>query len=376
VNPEYNLLGNEYYTPDIILSTWYQSETGAIPVSGSGYGGKFTGSGFNSMWTDMSEIVRPTRDGIHGREYISTGVDLGRRLNHLSFHGKELSVKAPPRLEIPMPLLFDVIPNNWHRGDVPDAICEAATALGLFTIMREETIRPDLIGKQNIIPLLDKTEDGNHRFTNSPLVMIPYHDNTIAEMSAIKNTNESCIVGVRIDASIYADRQIVELARSGVEVVDLVFDKDGIEKSWTKPRHMKDVLREVHCRLIKEGIRDEITLIASGGIALPEYMAKAIICGADLVTIDLALVVALECRLCMDCARGERCQISLDAIDKDYAKKRIINLIAAWRNQLLEMLGAMGIREVKRLRGETGRCMFFEDLEKETFAPLFGERKA
>ena len=26
------------------------------------------------MWTDMSEIVRPTRDGIHGREYISTSV--------------------------------------------------------------------------------------------------------------------------------------------------------------------------------------------------------------------------------------------------------------------------------------------------------------
>ena len=68
-------MGNGYYTPDIILTTWNQAETAAIPVSGAGYRGKFTGSGFNAMWTDMSEIVRPTRDGIHGREYISTAVD-------------------------------------------------------------------------------------------------------------------------------------------------------------------------------------------------------------------------------------------------------------------------------------------------------------
>jgi hypothetical protein len=50
--------------------------------------------------------------------------------------------------------------------------------------------------------------------------------------------------------------------------------------------------------------------------------------------------------------------------------------MAAWHSQLLEMLGAMGIREVRRLRGETGRCMFFEDLEHETFGRLFGRRKS
>ena len=40
-------------------------------------------------------------------------------------------------------------------------------------------------------------------------------------------------------------------------------------------------------------MRDEVTLIASGGIALAEHMAKAIICGADLVAIDIPLVVGL-----------------------------------------------------------------------------------
>ena len=117
-NPEYNMLGDEYYTPEIILSTWYQSETGSIPVSGAGYGGKFTGSGFNGMWTDMSEIVRPTRDGIHGREYINTSVDIGRRLNHLSFRDADLCLQTPPRLEVPVPLLFDILPEHYYRGDL------------------------------------------------------------------------------------------------------------------------------------------------------------------------------------------------------------------------------------------------------------------
>ena len=90
VNPEYNRIGDDYYTPAILLSTWFQADTGRIPVSGAGYGGPFTGPGFDSMWTDMSEIVRPTRDGIHGREYINTSVDIGRKNDHLVFEDGEL----------------------------------------------------------------------------------------------------------------------------------------------------------------------------------------------------------------------------------------------------------------------------------------------
>jgi tRNA G26 N,N-dimethylase Trm1 len=48
----------------------------------------------------------------------------------------------------------------------------------------------------------------------------------------------------------------------------------------------------------------------------------------------------------------------------------MINLMGAWHNQLIEVLGAMGIREVRRLRGETGRAIFLEDIEKEAFGHL------
>ena len=80
-------------------------------------------------------------------------------------------------------------------------------------------------------------------------------------------------------------------------------------------------------------------------------------------------------RLCGECERGEICPVLLEEIDAEFAARRIVNLMGAWCNQLIEVLGAMGIREARRLRGETGRAMFIEDLEADTFGRLFGKRK-
>jgi glutamate synthase domain-containing protein 2 len=100
-------------------------------------------------------------------------------------------------------------------------------------------------------------------------------------------------------------------------------------------------------------------------------VAKSIICGADLTAIDLPLLFALECRYCKDCLNSLPCPVELKDVKSQWAAQRIINLIGAWRNQLLEVLGAMGLREVRRLRGEVGRAIFFEEIEKETFDKVF-----
>src|SRR4030043_666930 len=108
LNPAYERLGNEYWTPEIIETTWSQAETAKIPVSGAGYRGKFTGPGFDSMWTDMSEIVRPTRDGIHGGEYICTAVDIGAKPTHLVFGPERELAKTEPLLEVPTPIILSL----------------------------------------------------------------------------------------------------------------------------------------------------------------------------------------------------------------------------------------------------------------------------
>ena len=88
------------------------------------------------MWTDMSEIVRPTRDGIHGREYISTSVDIGRKLKELAFQDGQLTVEPPPLLDIPLPVIFDPIPPHWQRGPVIAAVAQAAADLGSLAVVR------------------------------------------------------------------------------------------------------------------------------------------------------------------------------------------------------------------------------------------------
>jgi hypothetical protein len=206
--------------------------------------------------------------------------------------------------------------------------------------------------------------------------MIPDSPDVMAVQAALKRNPSTRIVAIRIPAVPTVAGRVADLVRDGAEVIHLTFDSHGREQCPVQPRHMRDVLRDTHTTLVKQGVRDEVTLIASGGIAAAEHVTKAILCGADLVAIDIPLILALECRLCGECRRGQPCPIALEDIDAGFGIQRIVNLMAAWHSQLLEMLGAMGIREIRRLRGETGRCMFFEDLERDTFGRLFGRRKS
>src|SRR6266496_3262151 len=59
--------------------------------------------------------------------------------------------------------------------------------------------------------------------------------------------------------------------------------------------------------------------------------------------------------------------LSFPRLNTDWGVQRLKNLAASWRDQLLEVMGAMGLREVRRLRGEIGRCMFQRDIEREIF---------
>ncbi|MBN1611060.1 MAG: hypothetical protein JW940_30795 [Polyangiaceae bacterium] len=378
-NPEYARLGRGVFTPETVLSTWFQAETGAIPVSGSGYGGPFSGSGFDAMWTDMSEIVRPTRDGIHGREYINVSVDIGRKLDHLEFEGGQLRSAAPPLVESPLPVMFDVLPERCLRGPAASVVLRAAAELGLFAIVRDSDL-PEAEpprARAHAVRLLSGASgsgDGSEP-AYAPLVVVPESRERPAVRSVSKQ-GTSPIIAVRAPTTAGVTERVLRLAREGAEVINLVFDADGRELVPQRPRHMCDVIREVHGALVREGLRDELTLMSSGGIALAEHVVKAIICGIDLVAIDLPLVVALECRLCGECERGAACPIAWHRIDPEAGVQRIVNLMAAWHAQLIEMLGAMGLREVRRLRGETGRAMFFEDLERSVFGRLFGKRRA
>ena len=373
---EYLRLGDSYWTPEIISKTWYQAETGKVPVSGGGYGGPFSGQGFDAMWTDMSEIIRPTRDGIHGREYISTAVDIGRKPSALAFDARgSITSTIPTTRTIPLPIILNTLP--FGRSErVLDALARAASRLDtLMLVELEEWLRraPDA----HLVPFISREEQrlSHDLLQGCPMIELEYHSAVPEIVKAVKSGSPETIISVRLPCGELVPERIEALVSAGAEVIHLHADLNGQEASSASgdPYYLKDVIREVHGQLVDLKVRDEVTLVVSGGIALPEHVAKAILCGADITAIDLPLLIALECHDCKDYLNGLSCPIRLEELDVLWGAQRIINLLAAWRNQLLEVLGAMGLREVRRLRGEVGRAIFVEDLQREVFEPLFAQ---
>ena len=379
INPEYRTLGDNYWNADIIHRTWYQAHTGKIPVSGAGYRGPFVGEGFDSMWTDMSEIVRPTRDGIHGREYINTCIELSRSLMRLKFkNDMTIASDLPPILEIPIPLMFQQPEFGLLSNNVLLAAAMAADLLGTFMFIKPENYTEALAPYADSLVLClrkDNYKDHLGLIKESRMVELSYESGIENEFTRLRALKPDLIISVGIPLNTQAADRAVNLTQADADTLHFYADNHGNELDSERPRFLKEMIREVHLKLVEKLIRQKIKLVFTGGIAMAEHMAKSIVCGADGVTVDTPLLIALECRVCYRCVEGLPCPVRLEDLDPQWGSQRIINLIAAWRNQLIEVMGAMGIREVRRLRGEVGRAMFFQDLEKENFAPIFGERK-
>jgi hypothetical protein len=389
-NPEFLDMGDDYWKPDIIFSTWNQADSGKIPVSGAGYRGMFHGPGFDSIWTDMSEIVRPTRDGIHGREYISTSVDVGSKPMRLSFTADgKMRTEPSNLLDLPIPAILDVPAWPVRQIRIARARVSAANELKTLAMVwaRDAAKLPqDLL--PHVAPIFsgdDLRGDGTLCEMIRTMAQLVDGPELLEMAKTIRARKPQAILSVRLTLSPSTADRILELSQQGMKVFHLCADQHGCERigPGLPGRHIKDVLRDIHGRLVNEGCRDEITLIISGGIALAEHMAKAIICGADLVAVDTALLVALGCRVCRnahtlnidDGARNAEppscaCPAEIGLQDSAYAARRMVNLVGAWHSQLIEVLGAMGIREVRRLRGEMGRAIFMEEIEKEAFGDL------
>ena len=295
--------------------------------------------------------------------------------SYLVFDEDGQPVGAEPRtLAIPIPFIYDAPPRSVTSSLLADILSASAAQAETLAVLPIDLILRSKLNVDSLVPFIKVDEaDLLSSLSIIPKIVEIELDNAPIStlqslLSDLQSSSPDTIFTLRLP---YTDGEtLLKYADAGIRVFHLLADYHGRGQDG---RFVFELIREAHLAFVGARIRDEVTLIGSGGIAAAEHNPKAIIAGLDLVALDTPLLVAMQAEFEGDCGDREKSQFKLPKnLNREWAIQRILNMTAAWRDQLLEILGAMGLREVRRLRGEMGRAMLQVDLEREAFAEIEG----
>ena len=375
-NKKFYAFGDSFWVPSdmrLVSSTPlslvnFEATSGKILVKGMGYKGSFGSKFWDSMWTDMSEIVRPTRDGVYGREYISIAVDLGKKQHHLDFNRKFTITSRT--VASSLPIIFDYLPDNLCSKDILASISSSAVITKSFFIIHYEKIKSlSQSALQHAILLVN---DSKALFLSEALEEAPIVELTTDCLEIYKNVRKlrpHKPIALRLKLTDNYKEKLMNAVSMGFDILHIEADYHGMTYE-SNPVFIKDAIRDIHQFFVQEKVRDKISLITTGGIIMAEHVPKAVICGTDAVAINSSVLIALQCEFEGEVKYPKLSKIKSEHFDSEWGSKRLTNLLSSWHNQCIEILSAMGMRDIRRLRGDTGRAIFKEDIEDEAFIDL------
>ncbi|MCI0395905.1 MAG: FMN-binding glutamate synthase family protein [Chloroflexi bacterium] len=394
---EYGLppaMGDFRWTEELILSTWHMAGTGRPPENGLEYRVGRSGGGFDVL--DFKFL--PQEQWTPETKPISLAIPLNRR-----GEGREIEISVP------------FYGGGMSYGSVSEQVmvarAKAAEAWNTFTCTGEGGYPPGLVPyKHRVITQVATGMFGVREETiqYAPIVEFKYAqgakpglgghllgDKTTATVAAIresvpwvslfspfpfhsvysvedhrkhvdwiKTVNPAALVSVKVSTPHDVDMVAVGSYYAGAHIIHLDGSYGGTgaapeiaKKNIAMP--VEFAIPKVHGYLESEGIRDEVTLIASGGVRTADDMAKAIALGADGCVIGTGDLVALGCTRCSNCERGRGCPFGLTTtdpelqllVDPEWGMERISNYYNALSVQLEDILRRLGLTSIGELRG-------------------------
>ena len=153
------------------------------------------------------------------------------------------------------------------------------------------------------------------------------------------------------------------IARSGADIIAIDGFRGGTGAAPTRIRDNVGIpielaLAAVDQRLRDEGIRNSVSLIVGGSIRSAADAIKAIALGADACYVATAALIAMGCHLCRSCQSGKcnwgiatQIPALVDRLDPETACNNLVNLMTAWKHEMKEIMGGMGINSIEALKG-------------------------
>ncbi len=387
-------MGDFRWTNDLILATYYQAEHAHPPESGLEYRTGDSDGGFDLLdfkWLPQDQWLPE-----------DTEIDLSLPLNRRA-EGRQITIPIPfygggmsyGSISEQVMLSRAMAAKQWStffstgEGGYPNALVPfkdniiTQVATGMFGV-REETIqyapivefkyaqgaKPGLGGHllgdkaTNSVAELRESVPWISLFSPFPFHSVYSVEDHRKHVDWIKTTNPTALVSVKVSTPTDVDMVAVGSFYAGANIIHLDGSYGGTgaapeiaKKNIAMP--IEFAVPKVHKYLESESIRDQIVVMASGGVRTAYDIAKIIALGADGAIMGTAELVALGCTRCSNCERGRGCPFGLTTTDPllsqfitpEWGAQRISNVFASYALQLRQILRRLGLTNIRQLRG-------------------------
>ncbi len=409
IKSDCRLRENANWDNDTVHEIYKQANSGGVLLSSMG-NPKPMPVYWDKILINASQVTNPPIDPL--REPMETRVFLGKKPEKVSRDGSgRLVCDLPPQIELSMPVMFSAMSYGSISYNAHESLAQAASELGILYNTGEGGLHENFYkyGANTVVQVASGRFGVHERYLESGAAieikmgqgakpgigghlpgakivgdvsrtrMIPEGSDAISpaphhDIYSIEDLRQ--LVYSLKEATDYKKPIIVKvaavhniaaiasgIARSGADIIAIDGFRGGTGAAPTRIRDNVGIpielaLAAVDQRLRDEGIRNTVSLIAGGSIRSASDVVKAIALGADACYIATAALIALGCHLCRTCRSGlcswgiatQRPDL-VNRLNPTVGSQRLVNLMNAWRHEIKELMGGMGINSIEALRG-------------------------